>query len=282
MANSSNIAAAISHLNGNNKKPFDPLDPSFQAAAFDPTNGSGTADPPNKTKKPVTKIPVKEFYAQYMSSPAYKQRLSGVGITQQPSIQRMLNTKIVQNNGQGTGFREYSNGDYDINVDNQQLKNLKKDFGRSDTPENVLAHELSHQSRRLSTAEQLMFGTLNKSPEGKAVFNQYKKDGYPDDYGKFLNTTSDGGSDGLHDVRPYENKADLDALRYMMYKKGIYDTSKGNMTADDLNKAMADKDIKGSLMFNRLLKQFKPVDIINLNNMIASNKNQNNNSDNIV
>lgn len=44
------------------------------------------------------------------------------------------------------------------------------------------------------------------------------------------------------------------------------------MTIDDFNKAKADKDISKSMMFNRLLKQFKPEDIIKINNTIAMNK----------
>lgn len=245
--------------------PTDPFS-EFGGKSIDPFTEFGG----QSINQPTTNIPAKQFLADYMSSPIYKQRLANFGITDKPDVQSLLNTNIISQPGYGSGHYSpllsnemLQNKDGfnanglnlkpnipNINIDRNEIKRLKKNFGYTEQPDNVLAHELSHQSRDLGTGEQIIINSLNKNKD----INQ-------------------------HDDAPNEIKADLDALRFMMYKKGIYDTSKRDMTQDDFNKVSQDPEIKKSLIFNRLLKRFKPSDLIQLNNSIAMNTqiNPNNN-----
>lgn len=100
-----------------------------------------------------------------------------------------------------------------------------------------------------------------------AAYKEYKKLGLSQPFSSFLSVAYEGA----HDAKPNEIKADLDALRYKMWKKGIYDTSKGDMTNEDYKKMSQDKEIKNSLEFKRLSERFKPSDIVILNNKIAMN-----------
>lgn len=220
---------------------------------------------------PPTKVPAKQFMANYMDSPIYQKRLSNFNITAPPNTQHLLNTPITFNDGQANDYKVNSKtGKYGINVDRQELSEIK------DKPDDVLAHELSHSSRDLSPSEQDFIASKNKSDLGYGLYSQYYAaravNGYKGSFDNFQSNGHGTGDDAYHDFRANENKADLDAFRFMMYKKGIYDTSKRDMTIDDFNKAKADKDISKSMMFNRLLKQFKPEDIIKINNTIAMNK----------
>lgn len=238
-----------------------------------------TADPfkqfdGQKVKESTIHTSAKQWLSNYMDSPMYKQRLANFSAPV-PSTQGMLNTPIVYKDGGMSGYEQYSNGKDAINIDNKEIADLKNRFGRTDNPNDILAHELSHRSRMVTPKEAEFIGSKNISTVGEPLFGMWKTDrdihGSSGNYNDYMNPHKDGWDDQYHDYRPYENKADLDALRFMMYKKGIYDTSKRAMTIDDFNKAMQDKDIKNSLMFNRLLEQFKPGDIVNLNNVIASN-----------
>lgn len=236
---------------------------------------------------PVTKVPAKQFLANYMSSPIYKQRLYNSGVSEQPDVNNVLNAHISQVNGAGSvaynkeqwpdmnsqkaGF-PIKNGVSNINIDRKDVANVDKIYGVKNTPENTLSHELSHVSRVLSPQEESLIGSLNRKSGESDVWKSFLKSGANGSFSDYLNNNYDR----THDARPAEIKADLDALRYSMFKKGIYDTSKREMTIDDYKKAVQDSDIKKSLEFKRLSERFKPDDLILLNNSIAANKNNSN------
>lgn len=73
----------------------------------------------------------------------------------------------------------------------------------------------------------------------------------------------------VHDVGAFEAKADLDGLRYLLKEKGITKKYGQNITEDIFKKALNDKDIKSSKIFQRMRKNFSDKDIIELNNTIA-------------
>lgn len=237
----------------------------------------------------TTKVPAKQFFANYMSSPLYKARLKNAGpMDAAPDVQALLNTNILNKNGYGSenygdavstliasskdpnkGFGRLMIPGLkpnvgNINIDRQEISKVKKEFGHTDTLDDILAHELSHQSREITGREQLLIAGMNRSKPNQQNLSNFINSKSKDNFGDSLKSTQ-------HDDNPYENKADLDALRYMMSKKGIYDTSKRDMTIDDFNKASQDPEIKSSLMFNRMIQRFKPTDIVTMNNTIASN-----------
>ena len=75
-----------------------------------------------------------------------------------------------------------------------------------------------------------------------------------------------------HDASPWESHADLESLRYELYRLGIYDSRKANnpFTQEHLNK------FKQTGTHNRLLDNFKDEQIISMMNDIADNGNMNN------
>jgi hypothetical protein len=79
--------------------------------------------------------------------------------------------------------------------------------------------------------------------------------------------------DFKHSQEPDEVKADLDALRFMMYDKGIYDITKGNkFTETDFEKSK--QNFGKDRVFNRLEKRVGKKNFVNLMNTIASADNQ--------
>ena len=80
------------------------------------------------------------------------------------------------------------------------------------------------------------------------------------------------GKPDQHDFSNDENKADLDAVRYML-KKYNYTKSYGeDITPDLWQKALKDKRINQNSHIKRMRANFEDKDIINLNNRVASNK----------
>ena len=156
----------------------------------------------------------------------------------------------------------------------------------------VLPHEYTHTTRGLNFAEEKDFVDKNKV---KVATKKYPYDKWlkSPEFGEEISAGNTeniystylgekGQQTGIltHDEQPQESYADLNALRYMLYKQGIYDTRKGPMTMDHFQKAMKDPWLKEQFTFKRMLKHFKPEDIIKLNNTIAMNNNKTTNNNN--
>lgn len=210
----------------------------------------------------------KKWMYDYMNSELFKDRLNKAGLAEltKQEKQDFLNTNIIESDDVGTKAftKEVSNlfineglNKLKRNVNNVSIsKNLNKNWdeayseydptlvGYNNTPSSALTHELSHIQRKLSSGEEAIINGLSKNENSN-----------------------------YHDVRADEKKADLDALRYMMFKKGIYDPSKEDMNIKHFNKAKKDKDISKEATFQRLLKSFTPDNLINFNNFIASENN---------
>lgn len=76
--------------------------------------------------------------------------------------------------------------------------------------------------------------------------------------------------ESFHDMQPTENKADLNALRYLLKERGIYDSGKGEFKKEHLKK------LPKSFVKDRLLKNYKEEDLIWLMNNIAMNDEKSN------
>lgn len=227
------------------------------------------------------KVPAKQFFADYMNSPIYKSRLSNLNNKDKPDVKNLINTPITYNNGQGsktdfgriidnTGTHIYP-GTSKINIDPSAVLRANKFYGVDGNVDNTTAHELSHGSRVLTPKEELLIASLNKNKTDNQLYTDYKKSKSNGTISDFIGTNYESNV-ASHDAKPDEIKADLDSFRYQMKKKGIYDTSKRDMTLDDFNKASKDSEINKSLEFKRLMDRFKPSDILLLNNKIATNQ----------
>ena len=79
--------------------------------------------------------------------------------------------------------------------------------------------------------------------------------------------------DFKHSQEPDEAKADLDALRFMMYDKGIYDITKGKkFTETDFQKSK--QNLGNDRVFKRLENRMGKKNFVNLMNTIASTDTQ--------
>jgi len=71
-----------------------------------------------------------------------------------------------------------------------------------------------------------------------------------------------------HDNKPSELKADIDALRYQLYREGIYDAGTQDFTREHLEKA------KPSFTKSRLKEHFTDDELIDLMNKLSYNQNE--------
>lgn len=166
-----------------------------------------------------------------------------------------------------------------VKIDTAQSKKYK-----TDVISDVLPHEYTHTARGLNIGEEKLFAEKNKNPRviKQNPFERFLKSEEYKEETKFGNTENlysehlAQKSPDSHDEQPNENYADLNALRFMLYKQGIYDTRKGPMTIEHIKKAMNDPWLKKQFGFQRLLKSFTPEDLVKLNNTIAYNKKSDN------
>lgn len=73
----------------------------------------------------------------------------------------------------------------------------------------------------------------------------------------------------VHDVGAFESKADLDAVRYLLKEKGITKKYGQKIDEETFKKALNNKEINKTKVFQRMRKNFSDKDIIELNNTIA-------------
>jgi len=87
-----------------------------------------------------------------------------------------------------------------------------------------------------------------------------------------------GKTSDVHEISTSENKADLDALRFLLHKEGVTKEYGEDLTPELLEKAAKHKGIKNEPHFQRMIANFGKEGIIKLNNIIASSdKNKDNN-----
>jgi hypothetical protein len=80
------------------------------------------------------------------------------------------------------------------------------------------------------------------------------------------------GLTGSHDLDPKEAKADIDAFRYLLNSKGIYNAGEEDFNKDHLKKAK--EELKDNFIFNRLIKKSNDDEgLIEWMNKIATTNN---------
>lgn len=167
----------------------------------------------------------------------------------------------------GPNYRMFPEG-YSVSLDPTQSKTLKADL-LSD----ILPHEYAHNTRALNFDEEREFASRHKNKRVYDLFNQsidQRNTGKGNSYSNWLQNKGAAA----HDLQPNENYSDLNSLRFMMYKQGIYDTRKGPMTIDHIQKAQQDPWLKNQFNFKRMMDNYSPEDIVELNNKVASTNQQ--------
>lgn len=226
---------------------------------------------PDGGKATVRDQPVLDFAQSYIQSPVYQQRLSN--FYQYPSYVQRQRSNVLSNitfrENPGTSSRYYPS-ENELSISELQLRSTP-----GATREEIVAHELSHatnvgpnRASRISTPEANFILDRNKSVDPnirKSVEQRAKETGV---------SPIDLYSEELHDYNPAETKSDIDALRFLMNDKKIYDARKGDIGQDQLDKAKKNKDIKQSPVFKRLQKNFDDKDLIDIMNKIAYNPKQ--------
>lgn len=170
-----------------------------------------------------------------------------------------------------TDYRDHLNTE--LQLDLKEINELKS---RTD---DVIAHELSHATNLAYVspsfglaAGSIPFSTRNNLIGRSKILNpnRSKSDSEIDEMSSYLLDKSFS-----HDNQPSEIKADLDGLRYQLYRKGIFDSTKTKEFTNKHLDAIKKSDIKDDLMFNRLKRHYKDEDIIWILNNIAQNNDHN-------
>jgi hypothetical protein len=203
---------------------------------------------------------VKDFYNNYLNSANYTKRLTEQGYTnpQQAILDRLANMKSVTTSKDDLIGSQYNAPNYTVFYN-------PKDAAEYGFPmQSVLAHEYGH-SVGASQGKYLMNPNLELNQNEMNAFSSRNKL-------RFANTTNMTEQQKLdleHDSRPSESKADLDALRFRLYKDKIYNTGTQEFDPDTLKKA---KELyKDDNIVNRLFQNYSDDDLIYLMNHIAKN-----------
>lgn len=185
-----------------------------------------------------------QFYNDYLNSSTYKDRLIKSGYS---NPEQVIKDRL-----------ENINSSKLISSDNSNAATPEKVFVNSaDGPiEMVASHEYGHKSG----ANKIGYypnPNLNLNPYENTQLNNWNK---------FRGQDS-------HLGKPWESKADIESLRYLMYHNNL-GTPMDQMNSDRLQKAKDNKNIKGSTILNRLQQRYTDEDLIWLMNNIAGDQTQ--------
>lgn len=213
---------------------------------------------------PAHEKSVKGFFNHYMTSPLYTQRLISQGYDK-PSDAISLR---LANIGVTTAKKDWREETM-YSVPRQGIYINPMSFGENPdlNLRSTVAHEYSHAGGALLPGRHPKVPSImamnSKEADGIYSRNKYSKLS-KDDLQKL---SPEKLNDLSHDLRPSETKADLDAIRYMLYTDGIYDTGTQKFNKDVLKKARA--KYSNDKMMKRLSDSFSDDDIIWMMNNIA-------------
>jgi hypothetical protein len=219
-----------------------------------------------------------EWLQSYIESPKYKERLDNFwkdpAYIQQTRDNQLKDVKFSETSGTKlvdgqvvrNGATVYDSTYNSMNVNPDQLKQLKAGRGEADV------HELAHgqnagdyKSLQLNPVEQNYIFQRETQPtaDDKKYYPQYAE--------KQGQSISDelAHNAATHDIAPSENMSDIQAIRYMAYKKGIYDARHDDLTPEILDKIKKDPDIKNSFTGKRVFSNFDDKGLLDIMNKIA-------------
>lgn len=213
----------------------------------------------------------KDFYNSYLNSPNYKKRLMAQGNDKPDDaiklrLANMYVTEAKKHWGKETAYGAPDQKVYINPVSFLQYPDLK--------PRSTVAHEFSH----------VVGAMVPGHPKMPAPMTMNEKESHEiEKRNKFRKLSADQWNrlplsvrlDAEHDINPNETKADLDAIRYMLYTDGIYDTGTQEFNKETLKKVKA--KYGNDRMIKRLQDNYSDEDIIwMMNNIAAKNKTNSN------
>jgi hypothetical protein len=211
---------------------------------------------------------VKDFMSNYINSPKFKERLASSNyndvegqVTKRSN--NIDNTNYVEQNRELSFLEALNKRAYDQPYSTQGSKyderlntliyDKQQDIDYGIGKNSVIAHEYGHAA--VDSTPKL--GDVPSSPDKRFLLNDYDSNELTSRLRKYKGQTQ-------HDLKPTENKSDLDAFRFELSQQGIYDAGKEDITKDILKKG------KDSFIKKRLLKNYKEKDLMWLMNNIAS------------
>lgn len=226
------------------------------------------------------------YLSSYFASEKFRQRNRAMNPSDKASeiekdaAEALAHNKVVINKQDYSYAKPTMQGaaqaGYSINLSSKEANQLKTSLYND-----ILPHEFGHWMRKSLTDDELeMIAERNQARQDKSgnsvamkLFQGYKeaKDKNSNlTYTSFLNKIGGG-----HDLSSTEAYADLTALRYAMYKAGVYDARKGDVTPEQIEKFYKDEKYKKyrGHGVERLGRFFKHEHIAELNNKIAMNDN---------
>lgn len=228
----------------------------------------------NTSSRPLpSDRPVVDWYASYINSPKYKERLSA--FYKYPEYIQRQRADVLRNvsyrENPGTKSRYYENGN-EIAMSDLQVKALNT------TRAEIMSHELGHsinsntkaKGAALSPQEEDFILKRNKQLS-QASYDRFKA--LSKETGSSMNNLLDGES---HDVNPGENLSDIQSLRYLLKQRKLYDAGTQDVTPDILKKAASDPVIRKSFIWKRLKESFGEKELQEIMNKVAANKSNNN------
>jgi hypothetical protein len=239
---------------------------------------------------------IAEFYKSWVSSPEYERRMKNTGYYERPPggdsiygkghpLVRLSSNQYLENaRNSRMGALEATQEPGFVKTEPAYYKgrraSLYTPYGisidplQAETPEmykNVLAHEIGHAIDSSSDPErQLIYDTMLTGdafdqPQFYIGRNPVTGNLISDEKSRIRR------SQAIHVRDPDEFKSDLNALRYSMFDKGIYDIRKGKeFTKEDLEKAK--EVLKDNPSLERSLDAAGESGFIKLMNVIAKSK----------
>ena len=202
-----------------------------------------------------TKDPA-EFYKSWIQSPEYERRLKATGYSDVPNrwnsdklseIEKVKKERLgLLENIQPIEYDPSKRSEAIIDYYDGSTINVNPSDYKTFSKQSVEAHEIAHVATPQSTMGGNEFGIFMGSmlPSKKPVVSGVQGS-------KEREASKEAVGDFEHLQKPWEAKADLDALRFMMYDKGIYDITKGKkFTETDFEK------VKQSFGKERVFKRF--------------------------
>jgi hypothetical protein len=257
-----------------------PKKPAAKKAAVTPHTGDAH-------DRAVAKVvqPLADTYLNYVQSPEYLERLRGMQVPNAEAVQQERVAQLGK-------LRVTSVAKDSENLDHYGGAPILS--ANAQSPRYTVMHELSHTTNHggayakslgdtpftasatgMSAVEGWKFVNAAKglNPQLKAMASQaYQDSGRQGFYSPdpVLAVRPEGMDE--HGISTREMKSDLDAMRLMLRDKGITQKFGEKLDGEKMKKLLEQKDLKGEEHLQRLLKNFSPEALIDLNNRIAATK----------
>lgn len=203
---------------------------------------------------------VTSLQKSYILSPLYKQRASKF---KNPNVASAKALQALQE------LKTEANSYYN----NQAYPSKKLVTVQPDVESGVIAHEFSHMTGARPRYESGTAMGLNYDEQAEIMSRNKNVQKVSKEIGKpILSHTQlpfQIDKTNTHIYSPWENKADIEGMRFLFYKNGITKKYGENISPEQLKKALENPKIKNDLQIKRLKQNFEDKDIIHLNNTLA-------------